>query len=306
LAVRESATVEEVLLTLRQRREIPSRTDELVVTDARNVLRGLVPLQALLTVEPGRRVSEAMRAEVVAFAPDDSARQAVAAFDRYGLHSAPVVDERGKLLGRLTVDAVLEWDRSRAEMDALKRAGLAGDEDLFGSVWESARNRWPWLAINLVTAFVASRVIGLFEATIAELVALATLMPIVASVGGNTGNQTVALVIRGLALGTITAKSGRRLVLKELTISLLNGVVWGGVMGLFAFVLYRNPALSLVMAAAIVLNLIVAALVGIAVPLYLARSGRDPAAGSSVLLTFTTDGMGFFIFLGLARAFLMR
>jgi magnesium transporter len=230
----------------------------------------------------------------------------VNAFDRYGLLSAPVVDERGKLLGRLTADRVLDWSRARAETQALKRAGLSGDEDLFGPVWESARNRWPWLAVNLVTAFTASRVIGLFEDTIAGLVALATLMPIVASVGGNTGNQTVALVIRGLALGTITARSARRLVVKELTIGVLNGVVWGGVMGAFAFVLYGKAALSLVMAAAILLNLVVAALVGIAVPVYLARSGRDPAAGASVLLTFTTDSMGFFIFLGLARLLLLE
>ena len=216
-----------------------------------------------------------------------------------------MVDERHRLVGRLTVDEVMDFVREEADEDALNRAGLSGEEDLFASLWDSARNRWLWLSVNLVTAFIASRVIGVFADTIASLVALATLMPIVAGVGGNTGNQTIALVIRGLALGQINAGNTLHLFIKELGVSLLNGAVWGSMMGLITFALYRNVALSLVMSAAMLLNLIVAALIGITVPLLLNKWGRDPALGSSVLLTFTTDSMGFFIFLGLATLFLL-
>jgi len=206
--------------------------------------------------------------------------------------------------GRLTVDAVMDYVREQAQVQALRSAGLAGDEDLFASVWDAARNRWLWLAVNLVTAFVASRVIGFFEETIVAFVALATLMPIVASIGGNTGNQTVALMIRGLAVGQIGPGTRALLLRKELLVGLLNGAVWGGALALFALGLYRSVPLSLVLWGAVVLNLLVAAGVGVLTPLQLHAAGRDPAEGSSVLLTFITDSMGFFIFLGLARAFL--
>jgi magnesium transporter len=304
VAVREELRVGEAVAELRAAGDLPRLSDTVCVVDSRNVVRGLVALKALLLRGPETRIAELIGGEFAAFGPDDPAHQAVQAFERYDLLSAPVVDERGKLLGRLTVDTVMDFLRQQADIKELKRAGLAGEEDLFAPVWLSARNRWLWLAVNLVTAFLASRVIGLFESTIERLVALATLMPIVASVGGNTGNQTVALVIRGLALGQITPGSRRHLFGKELTISVLNGVVWGGAMGLLAFVLYGSLALCLVMAAAVLLNLVVSALVGVAVPLVLHRSGRDPAQGASVLLTFTTDSMGFFLFLFLARAFL--
>jgi magnesium transporter len=304
-AVREAASVGEAVAGLRAAGELPRLADSVFAVDARNVLRGVVPLRALLLSGPETRIGTLMAEDISAFGPDDPAREALAAFERYDLLSAPVVDERGKLLGRLSVDAVMDFARQQADIKELKRAGLAGEEDLFAPVWLSARNRWLWLAVNLVTAFLASRVIGLFEGTIERLVALATLMPIVASVGGNTGNQTVALVIRALALGQLTPGSRRHLFGKELTIAMLNGVVWGGAMGVASLVLYRSAALGLVMAAAVLLNLVVSALVGVAVPLALQRTGRDPAQGASVLLTFTTDSMGFFLFLFLARAFLV-
>jgi magnesium transporter len=162
-----------------------------------------------------------------------------------------------------------------------------------------------WLGLNLLTAFIASRVIGLFENSIEQLVALATLMPIIASVGGNTGNQTIAIFIRGLALDQIDAANIRRLAFKEVGVSAVNGVIWGGVMGIIAFALYQNPALGAVMAAATLLNLLVASVAGMAVPVAMDKLGRDPALGSSVLLTFMTDSMGFFIFLGLATVILL-
>jgi magnesium transporter len=183
--------------------------------------------------------------------------------------------------------------------------GLREDEDIFASVWDSAKNRGPWLALNLCTAFVASRVVGAFEGSIEKLAALAALMPIVAGIGGNSGNQTTTLIVRALALGQISASSARRLFVKELGISLVNGVLWGGVLGLVAWGLYRSAPLGAVMTAAMVLNLLVAALAGIFIPLSMERFGRDPAVGSSVFLTFVTDSMGFFIFLGLATIFLL-
>lgn len=305
LTVRESQRIEQVLLLLRGREDLPPNTDCLFVVDARHQCKGVLPLQALLLNDPSRRVTELMLADPVVFHVYDLAQDAARAFERYDLVSAPVINERGKLIGRLTVDAVIDFIREESEEDALNMAGLARDEDLFAPIWDSARNRWLWLAINLGTAFVASRAIGLFEGTIAQIVALATLMPIVAGIGGNSGNQTTALVVRGLALGEITPENTWHLVLKELGVGLLNGVVWGATVGFFAWLLYWSVPLGSVMAVAMLLNLLLAALVGAAIPLTLHRLGRDPAMGSSVLLTFITDGMGFFIFLGLASVFLV-
>ena len=205
VALREGGTLDDALQAVRTREALPPQTDALCVVDGRNVLKGVLPVEALLVRPGGTAVGNALRAEAVTFAPQDDAGQAAKAFERYDLVSAPVVDERGKLVGRLTVDAVMDFVRRRAEVEALRRAGLAGEEDLFAPVGASARNRWLWLGVNVFTAFTASRVIGLFDETIARTLALATLMPVVASVGGNTGNQTVALMIRGLALGQLTA-----------------------------------------------------------------------------------------------------
>jgi magnesium transporter len=302
---REFHTIAQTIAELRSRGQLPDHTERLFVVDARNVLRGSVGLDALLAREPVTPIAAAMAAEVVSFTPEQPAAEAAQAFERYDLISAPVVDDRGKLVGRLTVDRAVDFMRQEAEQQALAIAGLRGGEDLFASVWDSARNRWPWLCLNLITAFIASRVIGAFEGTIQNLVALATLMPIVASVGGNTGNQTVALVIRGLALGHIRESHAWHLVRKELTVSLLNGITWGTVMAAVAGLLYRSGPLAVVMMAAVCLNLVIAALTGIAVPLALKRADRDPAQGSSVVLTFVTDSMGFLLVLGLATIFLI-
>ena len=305
VSAKDTQVLSEVVAELRARGSLPEQTDALFVVDARNVLRGSLPIDVLLLGDPSAPVASLVNADVVTFAPEAEAAQAARSFERYDLVSAPVVDDRGKLIGRLTVDVVMDVLREEAERRELSRAGLRGEEDMFASTWASARNRWPWLFVNLVTAFAASRVIGAFEHTISQLVALAALMPMVASVGGNTGNQTVALVVRGLALDQIGAGHGRRLVTKELTVSVLNGVVWGGIMGLGAVILYDSLSLGAVMMGAVLLNLMVAALAGIGVPLLLQRLDRDPAQGASVLLTFITDSLGFFLFLGLARVFLV-
>jgi magnesium transporter len=305
LALGEAQTVAEAVDLIRRRGRLPDHTDRLFVVDSRNVLIGAIGLGDLLIAAPETPLTGVMDGNVRRFRAYEEADEVATAFERYDLLSAPIVDDRGKLIGRVTADAVMDFIRSSSDEDVLSLAGLQTAEDLFAPVIDSARNRWPWLAVNLATAFVASRVIGAFEETIQQLVALAALMPIVASVGGNTGNQTVALVVRGLALDQITAGSGWHLLRKELTVSLLNGAVWGALVGLFATLVYWSVPLGVVMAGAVLLNLVIAALVGVVVPILLHRLDRDPAQGSSVMLTFVTDTMGFLLFLGLAAAFLV-
>ena len=304
VTIRADVTIEVALRYLRRLGELPDQLDKLFVVDG-DALIGVLPLKRLLTTDPEASVAAVMVEDFVKFLPEDEAHEASQAFERYDLVMAPVVDARGRLIGRLTVDAVVDYIRESADSDMLSMAGLKEEEDLFSTVWRSAKNRWMWLSINLMTAFIASRVIGAFEGSIEKLAALAALMPIIAGIGGNTGNQTIALIVRGLALGQITHANARRLFVKELGVALLNGLVWGSVVGVFAWLLYDNPALGGVMALAMLLNLLVAALAGIFIPMTLERVKRDPAIGSSVLLTFVTDSMGFFIFLGLATLLLL-
>jgi magnesium transporter len=215
------------------------------------------------------------------------------------------VANNGKLVARVTVDAVVDFIRERNESERLAVGGLREDEDLFAPIWDSLKNRWTWLAVNLVTAFVASRVIGVFEHSIEKLVALAALMPIIAGIGGNSGNQTITMIVRGLALGQITTTNARTLLAKEFQVAVVNGLAWGAVVGLFAFVIYHKWELGLVMMGAMLLNLMLAAVMGFAIPMTMHKLGRDPAAGASVMLTAITDSGGFFIFLGLATVFLV-
>jgi len=305
VSVRDDVTLEVVLRYLRRMDELPDHTDQVFVVDRDDIIKGVLPTNRLIVTDPEVLVGAVMNTDFITLSPDDKAQQAAQSFERYNLVSAPVVDQANRLVGRVTVDVVVDFIRQRNEAEQLSHAGLLEEEDIFASVWKSAQNRWLWLAVNLGTAFFASRVIGAFEGTIEKLVALATLMPIVAGIAGNSGNQTTTLIIRSLALGQVTPGNARRLIGKELAISLLNGVVWGGVAGIFAYLLYRSVPLSLVMTSSMLLNLLVGALVGMIVPLVMQKMGRDPAIGSSVLLTFTTDSMGFFIFLGLATAFLI-
>lgn len=304
VAIREDITLGVVLRYLRRRGDLPEHTDKLFVVDEDNVLKGVLPLKRLLTNNPDKPVAEIMAKDLVYFHIDDDAADAARAFERYDLFSAPVVDRQHRLQGRLGIDAIVDHIRQKSDEERLAEAGLLEEEDLFSGVWKSAKNRWFWLAINLVTAFASTRVIGLFEDTIVRYVALASLMPIVAGIGGNTGNQTSMLIVRSLALGLINPGNVRRLIAKELGIGLLNGVMWGAVLGGLAYGLYRDVDLGLVMASATLLNLVVAAIMGLAIPLVRSRLDMDPAVGTSVLLTAMTDGMGFFIFLGLATVFL--
>ncbi len=305
VTIREDVTLEVVLRYLRRLDELPDHTDQVFVVDREEQLKGVLPLNVLLVNDPEMLVGDVMKQDILRLTPADNAEEAAHAFERYDLVTAPVVDAKGYLVGRVTVDAVVDFIREAAESERLNLAGLRQEEDIFASVWDSAKNRWTWLAINLVTAFIASRVISVFEGTIEKLVALAALMPIVAGIGGNSGNQTITMIVRALALGQITHASARAMVTKEIAIAVLNGLVWGGIIGAFAMLLYHSIPLGVVMTAAMTLNLLVAALFGVFIPVLLVKLGRDPAVGSSVLITAITDSGGFFIFLGMATLFLM-
>ncbi len=305
VTIREDVSLEVVLRYLRRLKELPGHTDKLFVVDYDGVLKGVLPVKRLLVNDPERRVIDVMASDPVSFGPDEDAHDAAQAFERYDLISAPVVDKNGKLIGRLTIDEMVDLIREESENEVLNMAGLREEEDIFASVWKSVRNRWAWLALNLITAFIASRVIGLFDGSIEKLVVLAALMPIVAGIGGNSGNQTITMIVRAMALDQMGAGNTSRLVRKELGVSLINGLLWGGVIGLVSFLLYDNLALGLVMTAAMTLNLLLAALMGVLIPMTLAKLGRDPAMGSSVMITAVTDSGGFFIFLGLATIFLL-
>lgn len=291
---------------LRRKKEIPEGTDKLFITDEHNTLLGELTLTDILLNKPKKLVLEVMNDKPTTFRLDDKAEDAAGAFERYNLISAAVIDAKGKLMGRVTIEDVVDLVNEENDSNIRKMGGVNPDEDVFAPVRKSVRTRWAWLALNLCTAFVASRVIGLFEETIAHLVALATLMPIVAGIGGNTGNQTITMIVRALALHQVEPGNFSFLIVRELGVALINGIFWGGIMGGVTWALYGNPALGGVMMLAMVLNLLLAALMGVLIPLVMTKLKRDPAVGSSVLITAITDTGGFFIFLGLATVFLLH
>ncbi len=306
VTIREDVTLEVVLRYVRRFDKLPAQTDKLFVINQDDVLTGVLPLNWLLLNQPEDLVGDVMARDVNTFSPQDDANDAADAFERYDLISAPVVDHANRLIGRLTIDAVVDHIRESSEQEALDRAGLREEEDIFASVWASVRNRWAWLAINLVTAFLASRVISVFEGSIEKLVVLATLLPIVAGIGGNSGNQTITMIVRAMALKEVGVKHAARLWRKELGVAVVNGVIWGGVIGLVIWGIYGDLDLGLLMVAAMVLNLLLAAFMGVAIPMTMVRLGRDPALGSSVLITACTDSGGFFIVLALATVFMLH
>ncbi|TDQ39525.1 magnesium transporter [Thiopseudomonas denitrificans] len=305
VTVREDVALEVVLRYLRRLKELPDQMDKLFVIDHAGILKGVLPIKRLLVNDPEKKVAEVMATDPVVFHPDEEGIDAAEAFERYNLVSAPVVEKNGKLIGRLTIDEMVDLIREETEGEVLSRAGLREEEDIFASVWKSIANRWAWLAVNLVTAFVASRVIGMFEGSIEKLVALAALMPIVAGIGGNSGNQTITMIVRAMALEQVSTGNTNRLLKKELGVAFINGIIWGGVIGVVAWLLYDYFALGMVMIGAMTLNLLLAALMGVLIPMTMVRLGRDPALGSSVMITAMTDSGGFFIFLGLATLFLL-
>jgi magnesium transporter len=306
ITIRDDLNLKAVKSYIRKLGKLPCHTDKLFVVDQENRVKGVLPLQRLLTYSSNDLVSRAMITDFVHFHAEQECAEVARAFERYDLISAPVVDDNGKLQGRLRIDSILDFIREKTDEDLLTQAGVGEDEDLFSGIWKSVSNRWSWLLINVATAFISTRIIGVFEDIITQLVALASLMPIVAAMGGNTGNQTSMLIIRSLALGQITPANVFRLIKKEVTLAIVNGVFIGLIIALLSFLLYHNTALSIVMAIAMFMNLQVAVTVGLGIPLLRHKFGKDPAVGTSIILTSITDSMGFFIFLGLAELFLIK
>ncbi|MBP6797437.1 MAG: magnesium transporter [Luteimonas sp.] len=306
VTVRADTTVDVVLRFLRLRGELPEHTDHLYVVNRRHQLIGWVALQDLVTHEPGTPINQLIDDELESIHVDDSAEQVARQFSDNDWVSAPVVDDGNVLLGRITVDDVVDIIREQAEHQALGAAGLDEDEDLFSPIRRAVRGRVVWLGINLLTAFLAASVIGRFEVTIEKIVALAVLMPIVAGIGGNAAVQVLTLMVRGLALGQVGASNARILLWKELRVALINGLLIGGLVGLVALLWFRSWPLSLVIAAALVINFCCAALAGVLLPLLLKRMRIDPAVAGTVVVTAVTDVMGFFSFLGLATVILLH
>lgn len=305
ITVRPDVTLEVVQRYLRRLGKMPENTDKLFVTDRNKVLVGELTLTCILLNDVQRKVSEVMEDDPLTFSPEDIAENAARTFERDNLVSAAVVDPSGKLMGRLTIDEIVDVVYEETDTDLRRMGGLSAEEDVFAPVTKAVKTRWTWLAVNLCTAFIASRVIDGFEHTISQLVALASLMPIVAGIGGNTGNQTITMIVRALALQNIQPGNLTFLILREMGVALINGLVWGGIMGGITWWLYDDMALGGVMTLAMMLNLLMAALMGVIIPMTMVKLGRDPAVGSSVMITAITDTGGFFIFLGLATLFLM-
>jgi len=305
VTVRGDLTIEVALRYLRRMDSLPDHTDKLFVIDRDGLFEGVIHLKTLLLNDPETLVAAVMEADPVRFHPEDKARDGADAFERYDLVSAPVVDEIDRLVGRVTIDTVVDFIRETSDEERLSQVGLSEEEDIFAPVRKSVKNRAPWLAVNLVTAIVAAQVIGLFEGSIQQLVALAVLMPIVAGMGGNVGNQTITMIVRELAFRKLGGGDIRLLYSKELKVALINGIFWGGILGIVTFVMYKNAGVSGVMVAAVTLNFLSAAFFGVTIPILRTRMGRDPALGSAVMITAITDSGGFFIFLGLATLFLL-
>lgn len=302
--VRDHVTVEVVLRYLRRLPELPDHTDQIFVVDRQERLKGTIYVTRLLISEPDTRVVDIMESDMLTLSPHDEAADAARAFERYDLVSAPVIDEQGRLIARVTVNDVLDVIREASEEQQLSQAGLH-DEDIFAPVSRSVRNRMPWILINLLTAGTAAFIASRFEDTVSQIVILAFLMSIVAGIGGNSGNQTMTLVIRALATTHLHPNNIWRLVRRELTVTLLVGVCGSMVAALFAYAISDSVGLGAVMLAAMIINMLIGSIVGMGVPLLRARFGKDPAIGSSVLLTFATDSLGFLVFLGLASLFLL-
>jgi magnesium transporter len=305
LTVRADVSLDVVLRYLRKRGSMPRATDNLVVVDRNDHFQGVLPLAVLLTKNPHAMVSEVMDFSMSGIPYQMPAGEVALLFEQRDMISAPVVAEDGKVLGRITVDDIVDVIREEADHSLMSMAGLDEEQDIFSPVMTSAKRRAIWLGINLLTAFLASWVIGLFEATLDRIVALAVLMPIVASMGGVAGSQTLTLVIRGLALRQISSINAIRLFRKEIAVGVVNGALWAAIVACIAGIWFQSSSIGLLLGSAMLINLVCAALAGASIPLALQKIGVDPALAGGVLLTTVTDVIGFMAFLGLATLFLV-
>lgn len=303
ITVRPRYTLDVVLRYLRRHDELPPSTDSLIVVNRKDDYLGLLPLGKLLTTDPNATVRDVMVSDtdpIRADMPDDEVAEL---FEKHNWVSAPVVDEKGKLLGRITIDDVVDVIREDADHSLMSLAGLDEDDDTFAPVHRSTPRRAVWLGVNLITAILASSVINLFQGTIEKVVALAVLMPIVASMGGVAGSQTLTLVIRGIATGRIGSNNLAWLLSRELGVGFINGLLWALVMGAIAGFWFKDPIIPFILGAAMVINLLTAAVAGATLPSLLKAAKIDPALAGGVTLTTITDVVGFMSFLGLATLF---
>lgn len=305
ITIRPDVTLDVVLKYLRLKKEIPNNTDNIIVVDRYNHYLGTLSVTNLLCAEPENTVSETMNKDYISINSNTLAGDVANIFEDRDLVSAPVVDKNNILLGRITIDDVVDVIREESESTVLNMAGLTDEEDIFAPVLPSARRRAIWLGINLITALIASGVISLFQDTIEKVVALAVLMPIVASMGGIAGSQTLTLVIRGIALGNISSTNSKSLLIKEVFVGLLNSFLWACVIGVLSSYWFNNYLIGVVIGIAMIANLVFAALSGVLIPIILKRIGIDPALGGGVILTTITDVIGFFSFLALGTFFLL-
>ena len=303
ITVRRNHTVELVLRYLRRHETLPEMTDNILVVNREDELLGILPLKDVLVSDPNTSVREVMYKDITAIPVDMEATKVAQLFEQHDWVSAPVIDSHGKLLGRITIDDVVDVIRDTAEHSLMSMAGLDEEDDTFAPVLKTARRRALWLGVNLFTAVFASLVIYFFQETIDEVVYLAILMPIVANMGGVAGTQTLTLVIRGMALGHISPSNSRWLLIRELGVATINGVIWASLISVIAFIWYQDAGISYIIAGATMINLIIAALAGAYLPIFLRKINIDPALAGSVALTTVTDSIGFLAFLGLAQIF---
>ena len=305
ITVRSDITLEVVLRYLRLLGNVPINTDSLYVVDHEDHYIGTLELAKLVSRSRSLTVSEVMSHQIEAIDANTPDSDVAHRFEKHNLISAPVVDPENRLLGRITIDDVVDVIRDEAEHSMLSLAGLSEDEDTFAPVKKSVHRRSLWLGVNLLTAFLAAWVIGLFDTTIEKQVALAILMPIVASMGGVAGSQTLTLVIRSMALGQLNDSNQRWLLRKELLVGASNGLIWAIAVALVTILWFNSLALGILIGVAIIINLVAAALAGVAIPLLLKKFGSDPALSGGVLLTTVTDVVGFVAFLGFATLFIV-
>ena len=300
ITIRARLTLDVVLRYLRRHTEIPDMTDNLIVVNRSDQFIGLLSLRTLLVSDPAASVREMMLTDVEPIPVNMTDKEVARLFESNDWVSAPVVDDNGTLLGRITIDDVVDVIREDTDRSLMSMAGLDEDADTFAPLMHAAPRRAIWLGINLVTAFIAASVINLFQGTIKEFVFLAVLMPIVASMGGIAGTQTLTLMVRGIALGQVVKNNQAWLINRELVIGLMNGILWAVVVAIAASIWFQQWKIGLIIAAAMVINLVTAALAGAVLPLLMARAKIDPALAGGVVLTTITDVVGFVSFLGLA------
>jgi magnesium transporter len=300
ITIRARLTLDVVLRYLRRHTEIPEMTDNLIVVNRSDQFIGLLSLRTLLVSDPAASVREMMLTDVEPIPVNMTDKEVARLFESNDWVSAPVVDDNGTLLGRITIDDVVDVIREDTDRSLMSMAGLDEDADTFAPLLHAAPRRAIWLGINLVTAFIAASVINLFQGTIKEFVFLAVLMPIVASMGGIAGTQTLTLMVRGIALGQVVKNNQAWLINRELVIGLMNGILWAVVVAIAASIWFQQWKIGLIIAAAMVINLVTAALAGAVLPLLMARAKIDPALAGGVVLTTITDVVGFVSFLGLA------